>query len=309
MSRPLRIDYPGAYHHVMNRGAAQQATFRSVRDREEFSSLWAEATVRFGIVVLAYAWMGNHFHALVFTPDAQLSESLRYIIHVYTQRFNRRNGRDGPLFRGRFHSILIDSDIYLHRVARYIERNPLDAGLVTPEELLRYRWSSLRHYLNPTPGDWVTTQPLISRMGSRRSYLKHVLSELPDEELEAFYGGEQRQGVILGDQQFVDSLPAEVQKLGPIIGVQAIALEEIDEVLVRIRAQSHLGPRTRFLAAELGQLLARSSRQDLANHYNFASLSTVSSAIARSKADPQTIPIRQAAMAYFGRPVLQRQAS
>ncbi len=301
MPRRPRIDYPGAYHHVMNRGADRQATFRSERDHKDFTCLWAEAVIRFGIVVHAYAWMGNHYHALVMSPDAQLSETLRWIGHVYTQRFNKRHGRDGALFRGRFHSVLIDSDAYLHRVARYIERNPLEAGLATPESLVRYKWSSLQHYLNPTSSDWVETKPLLSRLGSRHEYLRHVLSDHSDDVLEGFYNREEQPLLVLGDQEFVDSLPCEVAGLNPTVGLTHVSLAEIDFALSQVRALRIIGTRSRGLAVELGQRLAGATRRELADHYNFKTVSSVSSAISRSKADPNTAETRRAIMSYLGR--------
>jgi len=301
MARPLRIDYPGAFHHVMNRGADHQATFTTTRDREDFTALWAEAVVRYRIVVLAYAWMNNHYHALVVTPDAQLSESLRYIGHVYTQRFNRRNGRDGALFRGRFHSVLIDSDTYLDRVARYIERNPLQAGLVDADGLSRYRWSSLRHYLHPSTTDWVTTEPLISRLGSRHAYLKHVLSDRPDREIVDFYARHERHNVVLGRQDFVNSLPADVRRSRPLAGIPEVSFDEIENAISSLGSNVTFDPVARIVATQLGQSLARASRQELADRYRFPSPQSVSVAIQRKTQQPEAIALRAAVLAHLGR--------
>ena len=285
----------------MNRGAAQQSTFRTAQDREDFTGLWADAVVRFGIVVLAYAWMGNHYHALVVSPDAQLSESLRYIGHVYTQRFNQRNERDGALFRGRFHSVLIDSDTYLHRVARYIERNPLEAGLVDAAGLPRYQWSSLQHYLNPSSADWVATEPLTSRMGSRYAYLKHVLSDHTDNEILDFYRHGEAENVVLGRQEFVDSLPNDVRKLRPLAGIPEVSLDEIDHAISSLGSQANFDPAARIVAAQLGQTLARATRQELADRYGFPSPQSVTVAIQRKSPKPEVVALRQAALVYLGR--------
>ena len=301
MPRPKRIDYPGAFHHVMNRGAARQATFLTNQDRDDFSGLWAESVVRFGIVVLAYAWMGNHYHALVVSPDAQLSETLRYIGHVYTQRFNRRNGRDGALFRGRFNSVLIDQDAYLHRVARYIERNPLDAGIVSAAELPLYRWSSLSHYLNPTATDWVTTAPLISRLGSRHAYLRYILNDASDQEIEAFYERDMHERVVLGKQGFVESLPPEVESLRPVAGIPEVSLAEIEHAIFHVDGSPILNPCGRVVAAELGQMLARASRQDLVERYGFPSRQNISVVLQRKRHDPDVVRLRREVLVYLGR--------
>jgi len=148
VARPLRIDYPGAWHHVMNRGARKQAIFLTEDDRRRFLDLLAVSNERFGIEVNAYALMGNHYHVLVRTPDASLSRAFHYVDSVFAQAFNRRHGFDGPLFRGRFLSRLVDSEGYLHRVGRYVHRNPVEAGLVPrPED---WMWSSYPALLSPS---------------------------------------------------------------------------------------------------------------------------------------------------------------
>lgn len=301
MARPLRIDYPGAFHHVMNRGADHQTIFRSDRDRDYFSSLWAESVTRMGIVVLAYAWMGNHYHALVISPDGQLSETLRYIGFRYTQYFNRRHGRDGALFRGRFHSILIDHQNYLDRVARYIERNPLEAGLVTPGELPRYRWSSLHHYLDPREPDWITIQPLLSEVGSRHGYLRYVLSEYDDAELTSFYRQRQSERLVIGDQEFVDSLPETVRKMGPIAGIPSISMEEIDHAILQVRGPWSSESTARVVALQLGRLLARATGRELADRYGYRSTQAVASTIYRRGADEKVAALKDATLTYLGR--------
>ena len=85
--------------------------------------------------------MSNHYHLLVKTPEGNLSRAMRHINGVYTQRHNRMNNTDGPLFRGRYKSILIDSDSYLLHLSKYIHLNPLEAGMT--DDLSKYNWSSI----------------------------------------------------------------------------------------------------------------------------------------------------------------------
>ncbi len=130
MSRPLRIEYPGAWYHVMNRGRRRQKIFMSRGDYESFIKVLQETSDGWGLEVSAYCLMSNHYHLLVHSPDGNLSRCMRHINGVYTQRFNRGHKKDGPLFRGRYKAVLVDSDSHLLEVLRYIHRNPLRARLV-----------------------------------------------------------------------------------------------------------------------------------------------------------------------------------
>ena len=146
MSRPLRIQYPGAWYHVMNRGRRAEAIFLGKKDYFSFIELLKEAVDLWNVRVSAYCLLSTHYHLLIQTPDANLSRCMRHIDGVYTQRFNRSHHVDGQLFRGRYKSILIDADSYLLELIRYIHRNPIDSGIV--KNLEKYPWSSHQGYLS-----------------------------------------------------------------------------------------------------------------------------------------------------------------
>ena len=112
MSRPLRIEYPGAWYHVMNRGRRGENVFSGKDDNEIFIALLKEAAGLWAVRVSAYCLMGNHYHILVETPQANLSRFMRHLNGIYTQRYNRLHGHDGQLFRGRFKSILVEEQIH-----------------------------------------------------------------------------------------------------------------------------------------------------------------------------------------------------
>ena len=146
MSRPLRIEYPGAWYHVMNRGRRSEKIFYDKEDYQLFVALLEETSEMWNIRISAYCLMPNHYHILLQTPDGKSARSMRHINGVYTQRFNRRHGVDGQLFRGRYKSMLVGADNYLLQLVRYIHRNPVKAGFVkVPED---YAWSSHKAYLS-----------------------------------------------------------------------------------------------------------------------------------------------------------------
>ena len=145
----------------MNRGVARQATFYSDADRVEYGRLLGVGHERFGVEVHAYCLMPNHYHLLLHCPLAGLSAFMHQLGSVYTRHVNDRVGRDGPLFRGRFHSIPITDTPQLLATVRYIHRNALDIAGVT--SAADYRWSSHRAYLgHRRRAPWLRTDAVLS---------------------------------------------------------------------------------------------------------------------------------------------------
>lgn len=181
MARPLRIEYPGAYYHVMNRVAGRKLLFRRGDVLALFLRTLEEALAGFEVRCHAWCLMGNHYHLLLETPHGNLSRAMRHLNSVFTQRFNRERGRDGPLFRGRYRAQLIERDAYLLRVSRYIHRNPLEAGVAA--DLARCRWSSFAAYAGVArEPPWLVTREVLSQLGgSRRRYRSYVESDEADD--------------------------------------------------------------------------------------------------------------------------------
>jgi REP element-mobilizing transposase RayT len=203
MSRPLRIQFPDAVFHVMNRGAARRATFSGEADYQAFLDTVAEASGLWGIEVFAYCLMGNHYHLCLRTPRGNLSRVMRHLDGIYTQRFNRRHGRDGPLFRGRYKAILVEESEYLAAVIRYIHLNAVDAGIVKmPED---YRWASHRYY-RQTKGapSWLNTTEGVEQIGGRQAFHEFVLSG-NEQALKRYYEAK-RQSPILGSEEFIERI-------------------------------------------------------------------------------------------------------
>lgn len=172
MPRSPRNDFAGAWHHVMNRGANRSHVFSNSLDAESLLHCLVEASSRYEVEVHAYCLMSNHFHLLVHSGAGRLSEFVRFSIGRFSRTKNKRDGRDGPLFRSRFTSKLIEGDAHLLECSRYIHLNPVRAGLVDePEE---WPWSSARAYLGlDTAPEWLITQEMLAmfgRLNSARQY-------------------------------------------------------------------------------------------------------------------------------------------
>jgi putative transposase len=168
MPRPLRINYPNAWYHVMNRGASRQKIFNNNSHRLMFLSLLEQCHHMFSIKICAYCLMDNHYHLLVSTPEANLSRAMRHLNGVYTQQYNRSLKKDGSLFRGRYKAQLIEDDSYQLIVSRYIHLNPVEAGLVThPAD---YKWSSYSAYLGlvKTPS-WLSKDIILKQITEIKS--------------------------------------------------------------------------------------------------------------------------------------------
>ena len=112
MARPLRLEFPGALYHVTARGNARQAIVLDDRDRALFLLCLGDTIARFGWICHAYCLMDNHYHLLIETPEGHVSRGMRQLNGVFTQRINRRHGRVGHLFQGRFKAILVERESY-----------------------------------------------------------------------------------------------------------------------------------------------------------------------------------------------------
>jgi putative transposase len=218
MTRPLRIEFPGALYHVTSRGNAQQRIYLDDKDREAFLDTLAWVVQRFGWHCHAYCLMNNHFHLLIETPGANLSRGMRQLNGVYTQSFNRRHEKVGHLFQGRFKAILVQRDSYLLELARYIVLNPVRAKAVkTPES---YRWSSYRPMMGlaPVPEalsiDWILDQFAKTPAVARKRYAEFVHAGIGKDSP----WNELKGQVLLGDDAFI-------QKMAPGLTEKAKAVE------------------------------------------------------------------------------------
>jgi putative transposase len=170
MARKLRVQYPGAVYHVMNRGDHREDIFLNETDRQLFLETLGEACTKTGWQVHAWCLMSNHFHLVTETPQANLVEGMKWLLGTYTGRFNRRHKLFGHLFSGRYKALIVDGNGngYLKTVCDYVHLNPARAKVLhQPQALADYAWSSYREYLKAPrsrPG-WLRVDRLLGEWG------------------------------------------------------------------------------------------------------------------------------------------------
>ncbi len=218
MARPLRLEFPGALYHVTTRGNAQQAILLDDRDRRRFLETLAQVVEDFGWLCHAYCLMDNHYHLLIETPRANLSRGMRQLNGLTTQRFNRRHGRVGHLYQGRYKAILVEKERHLLELGRYLVLNPVRAGRVRRPG--RYRWSSYRATAGETPAPaFLTTDWLLAQFAKRRATAHRKYRAFVDDGIGAPGPWDQLRGqALLGGDAFV-------ARLGPLLAGRRGAAE------------------------------------------------------------------------------------
>jgi REP element-mobilizing transposase RayT len=204
MTRPLRIEYPGAVYHITSRGNARNKIFSDDQDRGIFFSILDEVVTRYNWLCHAYCLMHNHYHLMVETPDANLSIGMRQLNGLYTQRYNRRHHKTGHIFQGRFRAILVQKENYLLELCRYVVLNPVRAGVVEKPEACR--WSSYQATAGLKKGpDYLTTNWILGLFNSKRTVAQKQYRQFVREGIHRGTPWNELQGqVLLGEEGFVE---------------------------------------------------------------------------------------------------------
>jgi REP element-mobilizing transposase RayT len=222
MARKLRVEYPGAIYHVMNRGDRREPIFLDEADRQRFVETLAEVCAKTGWQVHAYVLMPNHFHLVVETPQPNLVAGMKWFLGTYTSRFNRRHKLFGHLFSGRYKSLIVEGSGsgYLKCVCDYVHLNPARAKLVkVAQPMKRFAWSSWPAYLlapSKRPA-WLRVDRLLGEWGipkdspAGRQRLEQALEARrgvdEDEEFKPI-----RRGWCMGEETFRQELLAQMSE-------------------------------------------------------------------------------------------------
>ena len=283
MARPPRIEFAGAVYLVSAHAPSGALAFRDDADRAMLLELLGRALLRFDAQALAYSLLSGHYQLLLYTRQANLSRLMRHLNGIYTQTFNRRHGREGPIFQGRFKAVLVDRRKLLLDVCRYVDLGAQRSGLA--REGRSWRWHSLPAHLGAAESPcWLDTdglyghllgrppQQLADRRRAAERYARLLAAE-PDLDIWQHL----RRQIYLGDEAFVSA--QSVRRGGATRTQRRLprALAAMPEsgparAEALYRAHTEAGVSMTALAAELGLSVSRVSRLIAAHERNKADL-------------------------------------
>jgi REP element-mobilizing transposase RayT len=276
MARKPRVHFPGAFYHVISRGNQRQDIFLDDKDLKAFVSYLSEYKIRYSFHLYAYSLMKNHFHLLLEVEGIPLGKVMQSLLFRYTRYFNKRYGKVGHLFQGRYKAILCDKDAYLLELIRYIHLNPIRAKVLTDPE--KYLWTSHLSYLGKMNDSLIEEDFVLSQFGkkkslARRRYRRFVLEGLHSGHQGKYY--EVKDQRFLGEDSFIDGI--EVEKGDGEETVYDIPIEVIAQEVSRTTgiAQNRLyslnrgreGAHGRSMVAYLARVISGCMVVDVARHF------------------------------------------
>ncbi len=204
MARKPRIEFPGAFYHVIARGNNKQKIFLDEHDYKNFLKRLKIYKEQFKFTIYAYSLMPNHVHMLVETGDVPLSRIMQALQFTYTQKFNHRYKKAGHLFQGRYKAILCQKETYLLELIRYIVLNPIRARLV--KRPADWRWGSYYDLLKLQSDHIVSAEDVLGLFGKRHKMAINALQKYVNDGLagghnESYYKVKDQR--VLGEDEFV----------------------------------------------------------------------------------------------------------
>jgi REP-associated tyrosine transposase len=212
VARKPRIEYEGAFYHVITRGNQRQNVFKEPDDFQKYIDLLAQYKERYKYSLYAYVLMSNHVHLLIETGTTALSKILQGLNQSYTMYFNKKYETVGHLFQGRFKAILCDKESYLLSLIKYIHMNPLRAKMA--KSIGGYRWSSHGSYVKKEKDDIIDKDRVlrlfsIDKSQARRLYMAYVGDGTEVKREDIYKTVSQR---ILGENQFIEEVMEKIDE-------------------------------------------------------------------------------------------------
>ena len=267
MARPLRIQYPGAFYHVTSRGNAKGDIYLSNLDKRKFLEILGAVCEKYEWNCYAYCLMNNHYHLLIQTPLSNLSQGMRQLNGVYTQVFNKINERVGHVLQGRYKAILVDKDLYLLELTRYIVLNPVRAKLV--DHVSEWPWSSYQATVGSAQTPiWLAVEELLRYFNNNKNlalenYIKFVKDGLdcrsPFENLS--------QQIFLGSEEFVYNAQKQINNFLDLEEIPKPQLNKPSKFKTLQEYQDFFSSKTEAIVAAYDSGLF--SLKEIGSHFKF----------------------------------------
>jgi len=248
MVRPLRLSFENAFYHITARGNRREKIFYSDRDKEVFLKRLKEMLVKYTMICHAYCLMDNHYHLFIKTTQPNLSQGIHYLNSSYANWFRNKHQIIGPLFQGRFKSILVDADHYALLLSAYIHLNPLRAGIV--RQLEDYPWSSYLDYLNLRKSQ-ITDPSFVLNFINHNSfkavskYREHVTKnqDMKNPIRESYHH------IALGSDTFIEKIKEKIEYQGrrrEIPSTRFLPKYDVDTIISKMTQALHIERRMVF---------------------------------------------------------------
>lgn len=277
MARKPRIEFPGAFYHVITRGNNKQRIFVGDKDYSSFLERLNLYKERFRFILYAYALMPNHVHLLIETGKAPLSRVMQALQFTYTQKFNRRHKKVGHLFQGRYKAILCQKESYLLELIRYIAQNPVRAGLV--KRPIDWKWGSFYELLCSNNRHVVSVDDVLGLFGKRRviaarAMQRHVEGGGADHNETYYRLKDQR---VLGDDDFAEESIRLGDALSGDFKYYDVDIDKVVKIVAghvgidvgRIKSvtRERVGARARGVVAYIGKTICGKTAKEISEYF------------------------------------------
>ena len=236
MVRPLRLSFENAFYHITARGNRREKIFYSDRDKEVFLKKLEEMLIKYSMICQTYCLMDNHYHLFIKTTQPNLSQGIHYLNSSYTNWFRNKHQVIGPIFQGRFKSILVDADNYALILSAYIHLNPLRAGII--RQLEDYPWSSYLDYLNLRKSNISDPSFILNLIDNNtfksiKKYRKYVIKyqDMKDPLKKSYHH------IALGSETFIKKIKEKVEHKGrkrEIPSTRSISKYDVNTIITKM---------------------------------------------------------------------------